>query len=57
MEGRDEAARREAIRVKGKHVPRRIELGAWMALVAALVSFVARMGLEGYGARSANHMR
>jgi 4-hydroxybenzoate polyprenyltransferase len=43
MEGRDEAARREAIRAQGKHVPRRIERGAWMALIAALVSFVARV--------------
>jgi 1,4-dihydroxy-2-naphthoate octaprenyltransferase len=43
MEGRDEAARREAIRAQGKHVPRRIELGAWMALLAALVSFGARV--------------
>ena len=42
MEGRDEAGRRTAVRAQGKHVPRRIELGAWLALLAAGSSFVAR---------------
>jgi len=42
MEGRDEAGRRAAIRAQGKHVPGRIELGAWLALLAAISSFVAR---------------
>ncbi len=42
MEGRDEARRRTAIRAQGKHVPRRIELGAWLSLLAATASFVAR---------------
>ena len=42
MEARDEAGRRSAIRAQGKHVPRRIELGAWLALLAATVCFAAR---------------
>lgn len=41
MEGQPESARREAIRAEGKHVPRRIEAGAWMSLAATLaVTFV-----------------
>jgi 1,4-dihydroxy-2-naphthoate octaprenyltransferase len=39
----DEAGRREAIRKQGKHVPNRIETGAWMALLAAAAVFVARL--------------
>ena len=42
MQGRDEPSRRAAIRAQAKHVPRRVELGAWMALLAAMASFVAR---------------
>ena len=42
MEGRDEAGRRTAIRAQGKHVPRRIELGAWLALFAATANLIAR---------------
>ena len=42
MRPRDEAGRRASIRAQGKHVPRRLELGAWLALLAALASFVAR---------------
>ena len=38
----DEAARREAIRAQGKHVPKRIETGAWVALIAAAAVFAAR---------------
>ena len=37
MTGQNETARRTAIRAQGKHVPRRVELGAWMALLAAIV--------------------
>ena len=39
----DEAGRREAIRKQGKHVPNRIETGAWMALLAAAAVFVPRV--------------
>ena len=42
MAPRDEAGRRAAIRAQGKHVPRRVELGAWLALLAALSTFAAR---------------
>jgi 1,4-dihydroxy-2-naphthoate octaprenyltransferase len=38
----DETARREAIRAQGKHVPKRIEAGAWVALLAAAALFLAR---------------
>lgn len=39
----DEPARRAAVRAQGKHVPRRIELGAWLALLGAAGYFLARM--------------
>jgi alpha-ketoglutarate-dependent taurine dioxygenase/4-hydroxybenzoate polyprenyltransferase len=42
MRGRDEGAGRSAIRTQGKHVPRRLETGAWMGFLAALASFAAR---------------
>ncbi len=38
----DEKGRREAIRAQGKHVPNRIEAGAWVALLAAAAVFAAR---------------
>jgi 4-hydroxybenzoate polyprenyltransferase len=42
MPGLSEAARREKIRKQGKHVPRRIEAGAWAALVGAVAVFLSR---------------
>lgn len=39
----DEAGRREAIRAQEKYVPRRIETGAWMGLVAAIGLFISRL--------------
>lgn len=39
----DERGRREAIRAQGKHVPKRIETGAWVALLAAAAVFAARL--------------
>lgn len=39
----DEPGRRAAVRAQGKHVPRRVETGAWLALLAAAGYFVARM--------------
>lgn len=39
----DESARRAAVRAQGRHVPRRIELGAWVALLGAAGCFIARI--------------
>jgi alpha-ketoglutarate-dependent taurine dioxygenase/1,4-dihydroxy-2-naphthoate octaprenyltransferase len=39
-----EAGRRQEIRAQGKHVPRRIELCAWLALLAAAGHCLSRMG-------------
>jgi alpha-ketoglutarate-dependent taurine dioxygenase/1,4-dihydroxy-2-naphthoate octaprenyltransferase len=39
----DEAGRRAAVREQGKHVPRRIESGAWAAAFAALVAWLAKV--------------
>ncbi|MEO6951398.1 MAG: TauD/TfdA family dioxygenase [Polyangia bacterium] len=41
MKPLDERERRAAIRAQGKHVPSRIEAGAWAALVAAAAVFIA----------------
>ena len=43
MQARGEPERRSAIRAQGKYVPRRIELGAWLALLAAAAGFVAHL--------------
>jgi len=40
VDGAPEAEAREAIRAQGKHVPTRIESGAWAALFAAGVTFL-----------------
>lgn len=42
MGDRDESACRRLVREQGKHVPKRIERGAWLALLAVVAAFVAR---------------
>lgn len=42
MTPRDEAGRRQAIRDQGKHVPTRIETGAWVALACVAFCLAAR---------------